>query len=76
MQNSLDKYETLQDGSGLINSLEYYLTVSSDITKIIRGLIKSQKNAIIDKIGTIFRDVNKDLSLIAFEIFKRFVVFD
>ena len=80
VHSSLEKYEnasTNVDGSnGLINSLEYYLTVSSDITKIIRSIVKTKKHLIFDQINIIMRDVGKDLSDMSFEIFKRFVVFD
>lgn len=78
VQHSLEKYDSTSpnvDGS-LINSLEYYLTVSSDITKIIRSIVKTKKHLIFDKINTTIREVGKDLSEMSFEIFKRFVVFD
>jgi hypothetical protein len=52
VHSSLEKYENAfnnVDGSGgLINSLEYYMTVSSDITKIIRSIVKTKKHLIFD----------------------------
>jgi hypothetical protein len=52
VQSNIEKYEnasTYIDGSnGLINSLEYYLTVSSDITKIIRSIVKTKKHLMFD----------------------------
>ena len=53
VHSSLEKYENASnnvDGSGgLINSLEYYMTVSSDvITKIIRSIVKTKKHLIFD----------------------------
>jgi hypothetical protein len=52
VHSTIEKYENASnnlDGSnGLINSLEYYLTVSSDITKIIRSIVKTKKHLIFD----------------------------
>jgi len=52
VQSNIEKYDnasTNLDGSnGLINSLEYYLTVSSDITKIIRSIVKTKKHLMFD----------------------------
>jgi hypothetical protein len=52
VHSSLEKYENASnhvDGSGgLINSLEYYMTVSSDITKIIRSIVKTKKHLMFD----------------------------
>lgn len=52
VQSNIEKYDnasTNLDGSnGLINSLEYYLIVSSDITKIIRSIVKTKKHLMFD----------------------------
>lgn len=56
----------------VVPSLEYYMTVASDFTKLIRSLLKEQK----PQASKIFRDIEPDLSQMAFEVFKRFVVYD
>jgi hypothetical protein len=87
VQSQLEKHsehghshEVVVDSSNasVIPSLEFYLTIATDITKVIRGLIKNQKNIPIDRLGSILRETEKagDLSNVAFEIFKRFVVYD
>lgn len=60
----------------VVPSLEYYLVIASDFTKLIKSLIKHHKQEIGEGTGKILRDVESDLSKMAFEIFKRFVVFD
>jgi hypothetical protein len=48
------------------------MTVASDFTKLIRTLLKEQKTPA----SKILRDIEPDLSQMAFEVFKRFVVYD
>lgn len=60
----------------MVPSLEYYLVIASDFTKLIRSLIKHHKQDIGDLTGKVLREIEGDLSKMAFEIFKRFVVFD
>lgn len=64
--------------SNIVPSLEYYLIIASDLTKLIRQIVKSQKQISSSKVNRIFRelDPNGDLSVVAFEIFKRYVVFE
>jgi hypothetical protein len=62
--------------NNVVPSLEYYLTIVSDITKVVRGIIKNQRQISLDQISSIFRDVSSDLGKVAFEMFKLFVVYD
>jgi hypothetical protein len=45
VQISMEKYDVVSkhdfSSSAVIPSLEYYLTIASDITKVIRGILKS-----------------------------------
>ena len=81
LKEIVDKIQGLQSTmpavSGLetVPSLEYYLQMASDLTKLIRSLIKTQKLS-YEKVGKIFRSVDADLSQVCFELFKRFVVYD
>jgi len=61
----------------LVPSLEYYITIISDLTKLVRILVKSQKLS-NEKLSKIIRDsdLEGNLSSICFELFKRFVVYD
>lgn len=62
----------------VIPSLEYYTCITSDLTKIVRNIIKTQKIS-KDRIISIFREEGADhemLSGICYEFFKRFVVYD
>jgi len=86
MKEIVDKISVLQgnlepsyQGDDVVPSLEYYMTVASDFTKLIRSLLKEQKTPptkITHEASKIFRDIEPDLSLMAFEVFKRFVVYD
>ena len=50
--------------------------MASDFTKLIRNLLKEQKQLSVERAGKIFRELEPDLSHMAFEVFKRLVVFD
>eukprot|EP00347_Sterkiella_histriomuscorum_P017580 403348792 len=60
-----------------VQSLEFYMTLTSDFTKIIRNMVKS-KILTREKLQQIVRelDPSEDLSKVCFELFKKYVVYD
>lgn len=65
------------DQSKTVHSLEYYMNITSDFTKIIRSLSKGQQVS-KERLQEIMRglDSEGDLSRVCFELFKRYVVYD
>lgn len=60
VQGQLERvYESSEDAipssTAVIPSLEYYLTIVSDITKVIRGIIKTHKQISAEIVGKIIR---------------------
>jgi hypothetical protein len=64
------------EGQSIVPSLEYYLVIASDFTKLIRSLLKSHRTELGEATGKILRDIEPDLAVMAFGLFKRFVVFE
>jgi len=67
VQSSMEKYEDVVaevQSTAVIPSLEYYLTIVSDITKLIRNLVKQNKQIPIERVSQIMRECEKsgDLS--------------
>lgn len=80
VQSSMEKFDVFAEvqSTAVIPSLEYYLTIVSDITKLIRNLVKQNKQIPTERVSQIMRECEKsgDLSQVAFEMFKRFVAYD
>lgn len=60
----------------VVPSLEYYLVIASDFTKLIKQLMKFHKQEFVEGPGKIVRGVESELSVMGVEVFKRLVVFD
>lgn len=58
VQTSMEKYEDVVaevQSTAVIPSLEYYLTIVSDITKLIRNLVKQNKQIPLETVSQIMR---------------------